>query len=86
MVRALDLHDVIFVGHSVSAMIGVLAAAREPDRFGTLVLVAPSPRYIDDDAYVGGFSEQDIEGLLVSLEKQLPRLVQRHGPGDHGQS
>ena len=68
VVRALDLHDVIFVGHSVSAMIGVLAAAREPDRFGTLVLVAPSPRYIDDDAYVGGFSEQDIEGLLVSLE------------------
>jgi sigma-B regulation protein RsbQ len=68
VVRALDLHDVIFVGHSVSAMIGVLAAAREPDRFGTLVLVAPSPRYIDDDAYVGGFSEQDIEDLLVSLE------------------
>ena len=68
VVRALDLHDVIFVGHSVSAMIGVLAAAREPDRFSTLVLVAPSPRYIDDDAYVGGFSEQDIEGLLVSLE------------------
>jgi pimeloyl-ACP methyl ester carboxylesterase len=51
VVRALDLHDVIFVGHSVSAMTGVLAAAREPGRFGTLVLVAPSPRYIDDDAY-----------------------------------
>lgn len=68
VVRALDLHDVIFVGHSVSAMIGVLAAAWEPDRFATLVLVAPSPRYIDDDAYVGGFSEQDIEDLLVSLE------------------
>jgi sigma-B regulation protein RsbQ len=68
VIRALDLHDVIFVGHSVSAMIGVLAAAREPDRFGALVLVAPSPRYIDDHAYVGGFSEQDIEDLLVSLE------------------
>jgi sigma-B regulation protein RsbQ len=68
VVRALDLHDVIFVGHSVSAMIGVLAAAREPDRFGALVLVGPSPRYIDEAAYVGGFSEQDIEDLLVSLE------------------
>jgi sigma-B regulation protein RsbQ len=68
VIQALDLRDVIFVGHSVAAMIGVLAAAREPDRFGALILVAPSPRYIDDDDYVGGFSEPDIEGLLVSLE------------------
>src|ERR1700729_4285427 len=69
VVRALDLHDVIFVGHSVSAMIGVLAAAREPDRFGTLVLVAPSPRYIDDEGYVGGFTETDIEDLLAALDR-----------------
>ena len=46
--------DVVFVGHSVSAMIGVLAAAAEPERFARLVLVGPSPRYIDDDGYVGG--------------------------------
>jgi sigma-B regulation protein RsbQ len=64
----LELSDVIFVGHSVSAMIGVLAANREPDRFQALVLVGPSPRYIDDDDYVGGFSRQDIEGLLSSLD------------------
>jgi sigma-B regulation protein RsbQ len=68
VIRSLDLRDVIFVGHSVSAMIGVLAAAREPDRFGALVLVAPSPRYIDDDGYAGGFSEKDIEELLASLD------------------
>jgi sigma-B regulation protein RsbQ len=68
VVRALDLHEVIFVGHSVAAMIGVLAAISEPDRFGALVMVAPSPRYIDDDGYAGGFSVQDIEGLLGSLE------------------
>jgi sigma-B regulation protein RsbQ len=66
--RALDLRDVVFVGHSVSAMIGVLAAAEEPDRFAALVLVGPSPRYIDDEGYVGGFSEGDIEELLDSLE------------------
>ncbi|HEX2040959.1 MAG TPA: alpha/beta hydrolase [Acidimicrobiales bacterium] len=66
--HALDLRDVVFVGHSVSAMIGVLAAAREPDRFSKLVLVGPSPRYIDDEGYVGGFSERDIEELLDSLE------------------
>src|SRR5688572_22677966 len=46
--RELELHDVIFVGHSVSAMIGVLAAVEEPQRFAKLVLVGPSPRYIDD--------------------------------------
>jgi sigma-B regulation protein RsbQ len=64
----LDLRDVVFVGHSVSAMIGVLAAAEEPDRFGALVLVGPSPRYIDDDGYVGGFGPEDIEGLLDAID------------------
>jgi sigma-B regulation protein RsbQ len=64
----LDLRDVVFVGHSVSAMIGVLAAAREPEVFGALVLVGPSPRYIDDGDYVGGFAAEDIEDLLTSLE------------------
>jgi sigma-B regulation protein RsbQ len=66
--RQLDLRDVIFVGHSVSAMIGVLAAASDPSRFDRLVLVGPSPRYLDDDGYVGGFSREDIDGLLDSLE------------------
>ncbi len=66
--RELDLRDVVFVGHSVSAMIGILAAAEEPDRFAQLVLVGPSPRYIDDDGYTGGFSESDIAELLESLE------------------
>ncbi|MDQ1397550.1 MAG: sigma-B regulation protein RsbQ, partial [Acidimicrobiaceae bacterium] len=66
--RELDLHDVIFVGHSVSAMIGALAAAEEPDRFAKLVLVGPSPRYINDGAYVGGFAAGDIDELLESLE------------------
>ncbi len=66
--RALALEDVVFVGHSVSAMIGVLAAGREPDRFAKLVLVGPSPRYIDEQGYVGGFSREDIDELLESLE------------------
>jgi sigma-B regulation protein RsbQ len=66
--RALDLHDVVFVGHSVSAMIGVLAARQDPGRFATLVLVGPSARYINDTGYVGGFERSDIDDLLVSLE------------------
>jgi sigma-B regulation protein RsbQ len=66
--RELDLRDVVFVGHSVSAMVGVLAAAREPRRFGKLVLLVPSPRYIDEGDYRGGFSAADIHELLDSLE------------------
>jgi sigma-B regulation protein RsbQ len=61
----------VFVGHSVSAMIGVLAAGREPDRFAKLVLVGPSPRYVDDEGYRGGFSREDIEGLLESLDSNF---------------
>jgi sigma-B regulation protein RsbQ len=66
--EALQLENVVFVGHSVSAMIGVLAANREPERFAALVMVGPSPRYINDTDYVGGFSGSDIEGLLSSLD------------------
>jgi sigma-B regulation protein RsbQ len=66
--EALDLTDVVFVGHSVSAMVGVLAAVRAPERFGALVLIGPSPRYINDGDYVGGFTEDDIDGLLASLD------------------
>ncbi|HEX7167311.1 MAG TPA: alpha/beta hydrolase [Acidimicrobiales bacterium] len=64
----LDLRDVVFVGHSVSSMIGVLAARERPELFSKLVLVGPSPRYIDDDGYVGGFAATDIEELLDSLD------------------
>ncbi|GAA2853834.1 alpha/beta hydrolase [Streptosporangium fragile] len=66
--RELDLTDLVFVGHSVSAMVGALAAIREPDRFDKLVLVGPSPRYIDDGDYVGGFAAADIEELMDSLD------------------
>ena len=66
--RELDLAGVTFVGHSVSAMIGVLAAIREPERFDALVLVGPSPRYLDDGGYVGGFAREDIDELLEALD------------------
>ena len=64
----LGLKDTVFVGHSVSSMIGVLAARQAPGMFGKLVLIGPSPRYIDDDGYVGGFSAQQIEELLRFLD------------------
>lgn len=64
----LDLERAVFVGHSVSAMIGVLAAEAAPERIGALVMVAPSPCYIDGDGYRGGFTVEDIDELLASLE------------------
>jgi sigma-B regulation protein RsbQ len=65
---ALGVVHGVFVGHSVSAMVGALASAREPERFDALVMIGPSPRYIDDVDYVGGFSRSDIDELLDSLE------------------
>ena len=65
----LDLREVVFVGHSVSAMIGVLAANREPERFSQLVLVGPSPYYLNDGEYRGGFGKRDIEELLEFLDR-----------------
>ncbi len=69
IVDELDLRDVVFVGHSVSAMIGALATIADQSRFAKLVLLTPSPRYIDDGDYRGGFSRVDIDELLVSLEQ-----------------
>jgi sigma-B regulation protein RsbQ len=68
IIRHLDLRDVVLVGHSVAAMIGALAEVAEPDRFDRLVMVGPSPRYINEGSYVGGFTEPDIHEMLESLE------------------
>jgi sigma-B regulation protein RsbQ len=65
----LGLTNVNFVGHSVSSMIGALAAIRRPELFENLIMVGPSPCYINDGDYVGGFARSDIEGLLDMLDK-----------------
>jgi sigma-B regulation protein RsbQ len=65
--RALDLEGAVFVGHSVSAMIGALASLKAPEMFSDLVMVGPSPRYIDDEDYRGGFSREQIDELLEFL-------------------
>jgi sigma-B regulation protein RsbQ len=67
--EALHLKNTIFVGHSVSSMIGLLAALEEPGYFSNLIMVGPSPCYINDNGYVGGFERKDIEGLLETMEK-----------------
>ncbi len=65
--RALDLKNAVFVGHSVSAMIGALASIKAPGMFSDLIMVGPSPRYLDDEGYVGGFSSGQVEELLEFL-------------------
>jgi sigma-B regulation protein RsbQ len=65
--RELQLKDAVFVGHSVSAMIGALASIKAPGMFSELVMVGPSPRYVDDESYVGGFSHAQVEELLEFL-------------------
>lgn len=67
--QALNLKDVVFVGHSVSSMIGLLAAVKEPLYFSKLILVGPSPCYINNEGYIGGFERKDIEELLDTMDK-----------------
>lgn len=65
---ALDARGAVFIGHSVGAMIGVLAAKKISDLFSKLVLVGPSPRYINDGDYRGGFTAPQIDELLTFLD------------------
>ncbi len=67
--QGLNLNNIIFVGHSVSAMIGVIAAIQNPDLFKALILVGPSACYINDGNYTGGFTKQEIDELLLSLDR-----------------
>jgi sigma-B regulation protein RsbQ len=68
LVREFTVGKAIFVGHSVSAMIGMLANLKDPEPFAAQIMIGPSPCYINDGDYVGGFTRQDIESLLETLE------------------
>ena len=82
----LKLENGIFVGHSVSAMIGVLAAIKEPERFASLVLIGPSPCYINDGDYMGGFTRRDIDELLEFQESNYLGWASSLGPVIMGNS
>src|SRR5688572_16510495 len=82
----LNLENGIFVGHSVSAMIGVLAAIQEPERFASLVLIGPSPCYINDGDYVGGFTRRDIDELLEFQDSNYLGWASSLGPVIMGNS
>jgi sigma-B regulation protein RsbQ len=80
IVDELDLREVVYVGHSVSAMIGALATIKDSSRFAKLVMLTPSPCYVDDDEYRGGFSAADIDELLASLEQNYLGWSQAMAP------
>jgi sigma-B regulation protein RsbQ len=69
IIEALDLRDVTFVGHSVSSVIGLLASLEAPHRFARQILIGPSPCYLNDAEYKGGFERKDLEGLLDLMER-----------------
>ncbi len=80
VVEAVGRGPVVFVGHSVSSMIGALAAAARPDLFSRLVMVGPSARYIDDGDYRGGFSSAEIHELLDTMDANYLGWAQHIAP------
>jgi sigma-B regulation protein RsbQ len=84
ILREQQLTGTVFVGHSVSAMIGVLASIKAPELFSKLILVGPSPRYIDDGDYVGGFGAAQIEELLAFLADNPMGWAQAMAPAIMG--
>jgi sigma-B regulation protein RsbQ len=82
LLASFELRDVVYVGHSVSAMIGLEASLREPGRFSCLIMLGASPRYLDDAGYRGGLTGKDVEDLLAGFDanreawaEQMARLA-----------
>ena len=78
--QELDLNNVIFVGHSVSGMVGLLAAIEQPKFFSKMIMISPSPCYINHGNYIGGFERKDIEGLLEMMDKNYIGWANFLGP------
>jgi sigma-B regulation protein RsbQ len=80
IVDALELENAVFVGHSMGAMVGLLAAVERPELFERLVLIGASPRFLDDDGYRGGFSVQDLEGVYRAMHENFARWANGFAP------
>jgi sigma-B regulation protein RsbQ len=80
IVRALGLPKVVFVGHSVSATVGLLAAASHPEYFERVVMVAPSPCFLNDGDYRGGFERDALDGVLASMDADYPAWATAMAP------
>lgn len=78
--ESLQIRECIFVGHSISSIIGLIAAMRRPELFSALVLVAPSPRYINDVEYFGGFEKSEIDKMLRNVEENYEQWAKGLAP------
>ena len=81
---ALKLQDVIFIGHSVSSMIGVLASIKDPGIFKKLILIGPSPCYINKEEYKGGFDQETIDTLFEVMDEDYISWAQSLAPAIMG--
>lgn len=80
IIQALDLKNIIFIGHSVSSMIGMIAALQLPDVFKKLVFIGPSPRYLNDGDYIGGFNTGDIETIFTHIAEDYVAWSKQMAP------
>ncbi|WP_133272844.1 alpha/beta fold hydrolase [Hymenobacter radiodurans] len=78
--HSLALQDVILVGHSVGAMISLLSTIQEPELFSKLILIGPSPCYINDHDYIGGFEQADIKAILAMMNKDFRSWANAFAP------
>ncbi len=82
---ALQLHQVIYVGHSVSSMIGLLAALEKPEYFKKLIFLGPSARYLNDGDYIGGLEKSDLDALFEMLDNNYLGWSQMMAPAIMGE-
>ncbi len=68
IIEALNIKNALYIGHSVSCMIGVKAAIAQPSYFSKLIFVSPSPCYINDEEYIGGLDKEDLNNLLELMD------------------
>jgi len=80
IIQALDLKNIIFIGHSVSSMIGMIAALQLPEVFKKLVFIGPSPRYLNDGDYIGGFNAEDIETIFTHIAQDYVAWSKKLAP------
>lgn len=80
LLEELDVRDAMLVGHSVSGMVGLIAAVSAPERIARLAVISASPRYLNDGSYVGGFELSDIQGILASAEQDFHAWVSGFAP------
>jgi sigma-B regulation protein RsbQ len=71
IIDAYALGQVVFVGHSLGTMIGLLATIKAPEKFAAQIMVSPSPSYVNDGTYIGGFNADDLERLLQTMDQDF---------------